>query len=109
MENIRIGTAQNVDLLYEVAPFGDRLVAYLLDTLILIAWMVAVLLIVGFSGLNVYTSIVLLFLPMWCYSLFCELLMNGQSVGKRVAKVRVVWAAGTVRSRVSAPDPPNVS
>lgn len=94
MENIRIGTAQNVDLLYEVAPFGDRLVAYLLDTLILIAWMVAVLLIVGFSGLNVYTSIVLLFLPMWCYSLFCELLMNGQSVGKRVAKVRVVRLDG---------------
>lgn len=94
MDNIRIGTAQNVDLLYEVAPFGDRLVAYLLDSLILIAWMIAVVLIVGFNGLNMYTSIVLLLLPMWCYSLFCELLMNGQSVGKRVMKVRVVRLDG---------------
>lgn len=94
MENIRIGTAQNVDLLYEVAPFGDRLVAYMLDLLVLLAWFIAVLLIVGFKGLNVYTSVVLLFLPTWCYWLFCELLMNGQSVGKRAAKVRVVRLDG---------------
>lgn len=94
MENIRIGTAQNVELLYEVAPFGDRLVAFLLDAVVLLAWVFVVFLLSGFHGMNIYVQIFLLWLPAWLYWLLCEVFMNGQSIGKRAAKVRVVRLDG---------------
>lgn len=97
MENIRIGTAQNVDLLYEVAPFGDRTIAYIVDTLLMIAWMLLVWIAVDIAGGNAFDGvpfILFIVLPFWLYFLLCEIYMNGQSVGKRVAKVRVVRLDG---------------
>lgn len=95
MEGIRIDTAQNVVLHYELASFGDRMVAFLVDLLVLVAWWIVVAFIVSLADINsggVFA--VLVFVPFFFYHLFCELLMNGQSVGKRTAKVRVVRLDG---------------
>ena len=40
MSTIRVQTAQNVTLEYEVASVGERIVAVLIDELILLAWLV---------------------------------------------------------------------
>ncbi|MBK9759154.1 MAG: RDD family protein [Flavobacteriales bacterium] len=95
MEGIRIDTAQNVVLHYELASFGDRMVAFLVDLLVLVAWWIVVAFITSLGDINSGgVFFVLVFVPFFFYHLFCELLMNGQSVGKRTAKVRVVRLDG---------------
>lgn len=95
MEGIRIDTAQNVALHYEVASFGDRIVAYLVDMIILLAWFIVLAFFMSVSYLDSpVTFMLVLMLPFFFYHLACEALMNGQSVGKRVAKVRVVRLDG---------------
>jgi uncharacterized RDD family membrane protein YckC len=96
MEGIRIDTAQNVVLHYEVASFGDRMVAFLIDGLVLLAWFVTLLFIAAtWKAMNSLDSFWLLCgVPFFFYHLICELLMNGQSVGKRIVKLRVVMLDG---------------
>jgi len=114
MSTIRVHTAQNVTLEYEVASLGDRIVAAILDYLVLIAWGVAWALLVttmnskyGSSGAGKavdYTTpagiiaiiiIVLIVAPYVFYNLVCELLLNGQSIGKKAMNIRVVRLDGT--------------
>jgi uncharacterized RDD family membrane protein YckC len=95
VESIRIDTAQNVALHYEVASFGDRIVAQLLDGLVMFAWWIALISVVGILGMRHMSALWLLWaVPFFFYHLICELIMNGQSVGKRIMKLRVVRADG---------------
>lgn len=43
-----------------------------------------------YESLGEIFTIVLLFIPAYCYHLFCEVLMNGQSVGKKALGIRVM-------------------
>lgn len=95
MEAIRIDTAQNVLLHFEIASFGDRIVAYLVDVLILVAWWIIVAFVFTSVDMEAPLPVIfLVFVPFMFYHLICEVLMNGQSVGKRAAKVRVVRMDG---------------
>ena len=100
MATIRIHTAQNVTLEYEVASIGDRLVAAILDTLITVAWVVLVIWVLD-QGLKIHGSLqdwlllVLVVVPYVFYNLACELLLNGQSPGKMARHLRVVRLDGT--------------
>ncbi len=97
MAGIRIQTTQNIELEYELAGVGDRLVAYLIDMLLYGAYLLLVILLE--SETNVLDAlggwaIVLYTLPVLTYQLLCEVLMNGQSLGKRVRRIRVVSLDG---------------
>ena len=100
MATIRIHTAQNVTLEYEVASIGDRLVAALLDTLISVAWVLLVIWVLD-RGLKIHGSLqdwlLLAFavVPYVFYNLACELLLDGQSPGKKARHLRVVRLDGT--------------
>lgn len=101
MQHIDIETAQNVVVRHEVASPGDRVVAYLIDLLVVFAWILfwSVLAnIIDFwrIGGNIYEilSIVFLLLPFLVYHLVCELTMDGQSIGKRARKIRVARMDG---------------
>lgn len=96
MENIRIQTAQNVELEYEIAGIGNRIVASLIDILILAAYALAISLLSGwlFSGTFMASVIVLLYLPAFFYDLLCEVFMDGQSFGKRQMDIKVVRLDG---------------
>lgn len=97
MAGIRIQTTQNIELEYEPAGVGDRLVAYLIDMLLYGAYlMLMILLEYETNVLNALGgwAILLYSLPILTYQLLCEVLMNGQSLGKRVRRIRVVSLDG---------------
>lgn len=96
MQTISVQTTQNVSIQYPVASIGDRIVAYLLDRIILVAYIVAV--IAAFINLEVnviWPWIVFLVMPWFFYHLVFEIFMNGQSPGKRVMSIQVVRLDGT--------------
>ena len=107
MASIRVHTAQNVTLEYEVASLGDRIVAAILDNIILWAWLIACVLVVfnvlqvggGRSDIgNVAAFVVLALLagiPYVFYNLICEVFFNGQSIGKKARDIRVMRLDGT--------------
>jgi len=110
MSTIRVQTAQNVSLEYEIASLGDRIVATIIDYVILIAWAIlcAMLLVIPVvSGSSVSKSsfgpltILVAFLayaPLIFYNLVCEVFFNGQSIGKKSQNIRVMRLDGTVPS-----------
>jgi len=97
MSRIRIQTTQNIELEYELAGVGDRLVAYLVDLLLYGAWLLLMLLLQSetswLDGLGGWL-VALYALPVLTYQLLCEVLLNGQSVGKKLRRIRVVSLDG---------------
>lgn len=96
MKTIEIKTTQNVTLEYELADLRDRIVAFLIDLVVLI-FGISVLS-VGFSTFNSQTAIVIYSTLLVCififYSPALEMLNNGQSLGKMVMKIRVIKMTG---------------
>jgi uncharacterized RDD family membrane protein YckC len=98
MEYVKINTSQNVEIDYTIAGLGDRVIAFMIDTLVLSCYAFVLVFSLGiygpgFTSANVnfmIVFIVLLYLPFILYDLICEIFMNGQSIGKRIMKIRVV-------------------
>ena len=103
MQTIEIQTAQNVNIEYPVASIGDRVVAALIDQLIMIGYLIAIIFLYIWlldltDGSPLYfpaAYFVILFLPVFFYHLLCETFLNGQSFGKKIMKMRVVKLDGT--------------
>ena len=98
MDNIRIQTTQNVDIEYEVASIGDRILATLLDYLFFIAYFLLVLLFASITSWALFKSIAILSilaLPILFYDLVCEVFFQGKSFGKMIMKIKVVMLNGT--------------
>lgn len=95
MSTIRIQTTQHTELEYTLAGLGDRMTAYLIDLLIYGAYITVVIsfLLLGI-GKDLDSFLIFIFLPILFYQLFCELFMNGQSVGKRIRSIRVISLDG---------------
>ncbi|AHM60629.1 hypothetical protein D770_11860 [Flammeovirgaceae bacterium 311] len=95
MQKVGIQTTQNVLIDYEVAGLGDRIGAYLLDSLLTGAYYVVLFLVnTEVSEMPTWLNI-LLILPPFLYHLLCEILLNGQSLGKRQLHLKVVRLDGT--------------
>ncbi|MFZ6031318.1 MAG: RDD family protein [Chloroflexota bacterium] len=108
-EILQVDTPENVAFGYDVAGIGSRFLAALVDSTILtvgqvafIALIVILALVNGSeiedaSSLPVWVSALLgmvYFLFYWGYYIFFEIQWNGQSPGKRLAKLRVIRADG---------------
>lgn len=97
MDKIRISTTQNVTIDYTIASIGDRILAAILDYLLFLVY----LFIVGFiiSNMGNFSNspylFMVLFLPILFYDLYCEILFNGQSLGKYTLKIKVVKLDGS--------------
>jgi uncharacterized RDD family membrane protein YckC len=97
MATIRIQTTQQTELEYTLAGVGDRLTAYLIDLLLYVAYAIGIGVLLINTNLLDFRSglwLLLLVLPILFYQLFCEIFMNGQSVGKRVRSIRVISLDG---------------
>lgn len=97
MNTINITTSQNIELEFELASVGDRIVGAIIDWLIIIAYIIILLVVINF--MNTRTSgfqvlLFLLFLPVVFYDLLSETLLNGQSLGKRVRGIKVMSLSG---------------
>ena len=103
MKTITIITPANIEVEYRLAGAGSRLAAFAIDLLLqaaAIALVIAIILL-GFdrvifyninepSGTALAIVLVSLFLIHFGYFILCELLMNGQTVGKRIFGLRAI-------------------
>lgn len=96
MQTIRVRTTQNVFIHYPLGSIGDRILAYLLDRVIMVLYCAAV--VVALISLSVelwWLYVILLGIPFVFYSLLFEIFMDGQTPGKRMIKIKVVRLDGT--------------
>lgn len=99
MSLIKIDTVFNIDLQFEVAPFPKRLLAYIIDFILMIAYLYSMkYLLYAILGLSssdfMGLDILLISLPMLLYSLITEVVLNGQTLGKKLMNLRVISLDG---------------
>lgn len=102
MESIDIQTTQNVTIEYELASLQDRIVAMLIDMAIIILLVVLIIYLAswvvgGLFGEDGSLMMVMQFIPIVTflgYHLVSEIVMGGQSWGKRTMNLRVVRLDG---------------
>jgi uncharacterized RDD family membrane protein YckC len=96
MQTIRVRTTQNVFIEYPLGSVGDRILAFLIDRIIIIVYSIPVFaLLVKFDVEAWYIWLILLGFPSTFYNLVFEIFMNGQTPGKRILKLKVVRLDGT--------------
>ncbi|MEN8816782.1 MAG: RDD family protein [Nonlabens sp.] len=100
MSNTAINTAQNVNIEYEFAGVGKRMIAFLLDFVVLAIYIIVMSLTVYkaiglFDSNNVLGIKELSLLPIFCYSLTLHLIFNGRTVGKFIMGIKVVKEDGS--------------
>ncbi len=107
METIKVNTSQHVDIDYPVAGLGERIAARLIDLGIFLGLYIIFALLIavtGISGLLRNTSYLIpVMIGIYAasfvfYNLICEVLMNGQCVGKRLMKIKVISLDGSQAS-----------
>jgi uncharacterized RDD family membrane protein YckC len=100
MQTIRITTSQNIDIDYEIAGLGERIVARLIDLAIFFLIFVLGSFIGSLTNLFVEpgAGTVIIFIIYGVlfvfYDLLFEVFMNGQSIGKRIMKIKVISLDG---------------
>lgn len=98
MEEFQIETAQNVGIQQNVANLGDRMLAYLLDSLIIGLYffvMIMVMVSLNLDMSDFWALWLLVSLPAFLYYVLLETFWNGQTVGKYTMKIRVVKLDGS--------------
>lgn len=102
MPKVKIRTTQNIDLEYETANVGLRIAAYFLDLLIPMSVMGLYFFISyqlfpngGLGNFWIGIALFLFAITYVFYDLLCEAIMNGQSFGKKLLKIKVVKLDGT--------------
>lgn len=105
-QEISVSTPESVEFSYEPAGIGSRFVASILDTALQAVILLGIALVFGMqslplksisSVLNTWAAaatVLLAFLVFWGYYIFFEMLWNGQTPGKRTARVRVLKDGG---------------
>jgi uncharacterized RDD family membrane protein YckC len=104
MQTIKITTAQNIEIDYEVAGLGERIVARIIDFAVFIFILIAGGVIASYTGTALekvkilgHVFVGLYFIWLIClvfYDLLSEIFLNGQSVGKRIMKIKVISLDG---------------
>jgi uncharacterized RDD family membrane protein YckC len=96
MQTVAIRTTQNVFIKYQLASLGDRLVATLIDGLIIISYWTLLFYILNEVKLYSQVARICLFvIPYLIYPLMFEIFMDGQTPGKKQMRIKVVRVDGT--------------
>ena len=105
MSVVRIATSFNIDLEFTLAPFHKRLIAWALDLVLQVVYLIIAFRFLKWLTLRMDNTIdnaynawaveLLLLLPFLLYHPVCEISMNGQSVGKKLMHLRVVHENGS--------------
>ena len=97
MDNFQIETAQNVQIGHKVAGLGERILAFLIDGILILGYVVLVSFLLDQIQLTDrgWALIMIVGLPPFLYFLIWETFWNGQSPGKAAMDIRVVKMDGT--------------
>ncbi len=96
---VKLDTGFNIEVDFPIAPFHRRLFAWITDVLVLLSymWVMAIILsnAIGGDWADKYTWVyVIYFLPFFLYHLVLEYFLNGQSLGKRALRIKVITLEG---------------
>lgn len=104
MNQLSITTTQNVNINFTAASVGDRMLGQILDTLVKSAYVIVFLFTLEYTGLEKYLSfkdvwssmaiLILILLPVIIYTLIQESLWEGQTIGKKIMKMKVIKIDG---------------
>ncbi|EAR01951.1 RDD family protein [Maribacter sp. HTCC2170] len=98
MEQFQIETAQNISISQNTAHLGDRMLAYLIDSFVIIAYtvlMIWALLAMDMDFSDMWAVYMLLGLPAFLYYVLLETFMDGKTIGKGLMHIRVVKLDGS--------------
>ncbi|WP_281540719.1 RDD family protein [Maribacter aestuarii] len=98
MEQFQIETAQNISIDQNTAHLGDRMLAFIIDTLIIIIYYVLMfwfLLALDVEPGDQWAIYMVMALPAFLYYLLLETFMDGKTIGKSFMQIRVVKLDGT--------------
>jgi len=103
MPLIQIETPFNIELEFEIAEAHKRLFAYLIDFSILLLFFMSMKYFY-YGGFNLTSTesleshvgldILTISIPMLLYSLVCDVMMHGQTIGKKILNIRVISLDG---------------
>lgn len=104
MTQLSINTTQNVNINFTAASVGDRIFAQLLDILVMIAYVVVVGFFLDITGLTTTIEAMdnwsimavygIIYSPIMFYTIVQESLWEGQTIGKRIMKTKVIKLDG---------------
>ncbi len=98
MSELQINTTQNVKINFTAAGAGERLLAFILDSVIKIGYLLVLNWTFGaFENMDEWSQIAIntvLGFPVMFYTLVLEALLEGQTIGKRALKIKVVKIDG---------------
>lgn len=92
---ITLETPEGTDLPLYPAGFWVRTLAYSLDWLIRAAAVLALSMVLSSSGIGQAVSLIAYFLLEWFYPVAFEVWRNGQTVGKKMLRLKVIHDDGT--------------
>jgi uncharacterized RDD family membrane protein YckC len=100
METITVKTSQHIDIDYPVAGLGERIAARAIDLgIFLVLYILLFLVVLAIASILPRNLILVVYLTMTAifvfYSLLCEIFMNGQTIGKRIMKIKVISLDGS--------------
>ena len=105
MVELQINTTQNVNINFIAASVGERIIAFIIDLIIKIAYIVVTYqlvfnllnieeLLLGMDQWSKIAIYVSFYLPVVFYSFLFETFLDGQTPGKRILKIKVVKIDG---------------
>lgn len=98
MKRLQINTTQNVNIDFSLASELQRVGAFLIDNILKFAYLFFIYLLIPPEDINgmfddAWTTAsihILISIPVTFYSLYSEILMNGQTLGKKALNIKVV-------------------
>ena len=100
MDTIKVNTSQNVTIDYPVAGLGERIAARLIDILFFVILYILFILLGLISSVIKGEMVIMVLLVIYMigyvfYNLVFEIFLNGQSIGKRFLKIKVISLDGS--------------
>ncbi|QFZ55192.1 RDD family protein [Oceanihabitans sp. IOP_32] len=98
MSELQINTTQNVKIKFTAVGAGERLLAFLIDWAIKVGYLILINRFFGaFDNMDQWSQIAIntvLSFPVMFYTLALESMLEGQTIGKRILKIKVVKIDG---------------
>jgi uncharacterized RDD family membrane protein YckC len=98
MLHVKLDTGFNIEVEFTISGGFKRFLAWLIDIAIIAAYYIILSRILSeVFGLSWSAKVwieVLFGLPPLCYHLLCEVFLNGQSIGKKATRIKVISADG---------------